>query len=125
MELGIRDRTREVLRAQLADAVLAVFLERGYSSVTVEDAARGAGISRATFFRYFGSKEDVVVASVESARIDYMAGIRALPPDARLTDWEFVRAAIEPVVLAATREPDGLRARLRLIAGEPALKARL
>lgn len=125
MSSGVRDRTRELLRAQLADAILAVFLERGYATVTVEDAAREVGISRATFFRYFGNKEDVVVTSVESAGIDYAAGIRALPQKAQRSGWELVRTAIEPVVLTATRDPDRLRARLRLIAGEPALRARL
>jgi AcrR family transcriptional regulator len=125
MSYGVRDRTRELLRAQLADAILAVFLERGYATVTVEDAAREVGISRATFFRYFGNKEDVVVTSVESSGIDYAAGIRDLPQDVQCTGWELVRTAIEPVVLTATRDPDRLRARLRLITGEPALRARL
>jgi AcrR family transcriptional regulator len=123
--VSIRDRTREAVRAELAKAVLEVFLRRGYAAVTVEDAAREAGISRATFFRYFGSKEDVVVASVESAKVDYLAALRQLPEGKQLSGWRLVRAAIEPVVLTATSEPESLRARLRLIASEPALKRRL
>jgi AcrR family transcriptional regulator len=122
---GIRVRTRELVKAELAAAILAVFIERGYAAVTVDDAARAVGISRATFFRYFGSKEDVVVASVESVRIDYLAAIRDIPTDKRLSGWRLLRAAIEPVVQTATHDPDNLRARLRLIASEPALKSRL
>ncbi|KQR88997.1 hypothetical protein ASF96_04405 [Microbacterium sp. Leaf179] len=102
-----------------------MFLERGYSSVTVEDAAREAGMSRATFFRYFGSKEDVVVAAVESNSIDYATALRALPADARLSNWQLVRLAIEPVIVVAEEDPDGYRARLRLIMSEPALTSRL
>jgi AcrR family transcriptional regulator len=113
------------VRADLARTVLEVFLKRGYGRVTVDDAAREAGISRATFFRYFGSKEDVVVASVESAKIDYLAALKELPEGNQLGGWRLVRAAIEPVVQTATEEPEALRARLRLIAGEPALKRRL
>lgn len=97
----------------------------GYAAVTVDDAARAAGISWATFFRYFGSKEDVVVASVESTKIDYLAGIEAMPAGQHTSGWGLLRAAIELVVQAATQEPEGLRARLRLISSEPALKARL
>lgn len=123
--ISIRDRTREAVRAELAKAVLEVFLKRGYAAVTVDDAAREAGISRATFFRYFGSKEDVVIASVESAKVDYLAALRDLPEGGHLSGWRLVRAAIEPVVLTATNEPESLRARLRLIASEPALKRRL
>lgn len=125
MMMSIRDRTREAVRAELARIVLDVFLKRGYAAVTVDDAAREAGISRATFFRYFGSKEDVVVASVEGTRIDYLEALKELPEGNQLSGWRLVRTAIEPVVLAATSEPDALRARLRLIAGEPALKRRL
>ncbi|NQX16648.1 TetR family transcriptional regulator [Rathayibacter sp. VKM Ac-2857] len=125
MTAALRDRTRVLLRAELAGAVLAVFLERGYSEVTVEEAAREAGVSRATFFRYFRSKEDVVVAAVEQHRVDYAAAVRALPADADLSGWDLVRTAVEPVVVAATRDPDLHRARLRLIASEFTLKARL
>lgn len=122
--MNIRDRTREAVRADLARTVLDVFLKRGYA-VTVDDAAKEAGISRATFFRYFGSKEDVVVASVESAKINYLDALRELPQESIPSGWRLVRAAIEPVVLTATAEPEALRARLRLIASEPALKRRL
>ncbi|MDU0328427.1 TetR family transcriptional regulator [Microbacterium sp. KSW2-21] len=125
MAVGVRDRTRDLLRAQFAAAVLAVFLQRGYSSVTVEDAAREAGISRATFFRYFGSKEDVVVAAVESSSLDHAAALRALPADTRMSGWQLVRLAIEPVITVAAEDPDGYRARLRLIMSEPALTSRL
>ncbi|MFJ4027557.1 TetR family transcriptional regulator [Paenarthrobacter sp. NPDC089989] len=123
--VGIRERTRELVKAELAAAILEVFIERGYAAVTVDDAARAAGISRATFFRYFGSKEDVVVASVESAKIDYLAAIETIAPGSHSGGWHLLRAAIEPVVQTATHEPGQLRARLRLIASEPALKARL
>lgn len=125
MRMGIRDRTRELVKAELAAAILEVFIERGYAAVTVDDAARAAGISRATFFRYFGSKEDVVVASVESAKIDYLAALEALPAEKHFSGWRLLRAAIEPVVETATNEPESLRARLRLIGSEPALKSRL
>ncbi|WP_132436657.1 MULTISPECIES: TetR family transcriptional regulator [unclassified Rathayibacter] len=125
MTAGARNRARDLLRAQFAAAVLEVFLQRGYSTVTVEDAAREAGMSRATFFRYFGSKEDVVVAAVESNSIDHAAALRALPADTRMSGWQLVRLAIEPVIVVAADDPDGYRARLRLIMGEPALTSRL
>lgn len=39
--------------------------ERGWSATTVDDLAKEAGISRATFFRVYGSKEDLVFADHE------------------------------------------------------------
>ncbi len=40
---------------------LDLFLERGYDATTVEDICAAAGIGRTSFFRYFKSKEDVLM----------------------------------------------------------------
>jgi AcrR family transcriptional regulator len=39
---------------------MALFLERGYQEVTIDDICEAAGISKATFFRYFGNKFGLV-----------------------------------------------------------------
>lgn len=122
MDPDLRARTRDVLRAELADAILRVFLERGYA-VTVEEAANAVGISRATFFRYFASKEDVVVAAVERREPDYAAALSGVNPRGR-TLWELARLAVAPVVADAVADPQLRRERLRLIGSQPALRAR-
>ena len=48
---------------------MSLFAERGYADVTVEDIAHEAGISERTFFRYFASKDHLLVAEA-SRRID-------------------------------------------------------
>lgn len=45
---------------RLTEAALTLFDENGYEQTTVDDITRRAGVSRATFFRHFRSKEDVV-----------------------------------------------------------------
>ncbi|MCL2586417.1 MAG: TetR/AcrR family transcriptional regulator [Streptosporangiales bacterium] len=45
---------------RLTEAALTLFDENGYEQTTVDDITRRAGLSRATFFRHFRSKEDVV-----------------------------------------------------------------
>jgi AcrR family transcriptional regulator len=47
---------------QLERAALELFLQSGYGTVTVEQIAQAAGISRRTFFRYFANKSDLFVA---------------------------------------------------------------
>ena len=52
MTLGVRKRSREILRAELAEAAADYCVEHGFDTVTVEEIAQGIGISRATYFRY-------------------------------------------------------------------------
>jgi AcrR family transcriptional regulator len=47
-------------RDRLAEAAFDLFNERGYEQTTVDDIAERAGLGRATFFRHYRSKEEVV-----------------------------------------------------------------
>src|ERR1700722_17996263 len=47
-------------RERLAQAAFDLFKERGYDATTVDDIAERAGLGRATFFRNYRSKEDVI-----------------------------------------------------------------
>ncbi len=125
MSAGVRERARDAMRAELADELFDVLVERGFDQVTVEDVARQGGISRATFFRYFGSKEDLVVASLQSPGSDFGAAVRALGqgPDESL--WALVRRALAPTVAAMEVRHASLRPRLRMISSHPSLRGRL
>ena len=47
-------------RERLAQAAFDLFNERGYEQTTIDDIAERAGLGRATFFRHYRSKEDVI-----------------------------------------------------------------
>lgn len=51
---------RPPARDRLAQAALDLFRDRGYEQTTVDDIAERAGLGRATFFRHYRSKEDVI-----------------------------------------------------------------
>ena len=59
--LSPRDRRRTKLAAQIERIALSLFVQRGISAVTVDEIADAADISRRTFFRYFASKEDLLL----------------------------------------------------------------
>ena len=59
---GARARRRRQVRQHIEDCALRAFAERGFDDVTVEQVCVAAGVSPATFYRYFGAKDEVVFA---------------------------------------------------------------
>jgi AcrR family transcriptional regulator len=57
----MRARTRRIIQAELTEVAQDLFVDSGYEATTVEAIADAAGMSKRTFFRYFASKEDLVI----------------------------------------------------------------
>lgn len=120
--MGLRERTRRAVRAELAELALGLFIERGYEGTTVEDIAAAAGLSKRSFFRYFPTKEDVLFGDVDELAGRIADDLRSRPCDG--TAWECLHAVLsewEPRIHAAQRDLTGMR----LIETTPALRARL
>ncbi|MGW7102140.1 TetR/AcrR family transcriptional regulator [Streptomyces sp. NPDC054838] len=58
---GLRESKKLRTRHQLAATALELFLERGFDAVSVADVAAAAEVSKPTLFRYFPTKEDLVL----------------------------------------------------------------
>ncbi|MFK4505415.1 TetR family transcriptional regulator [Bradyrhizobium daqingense] len=59
---GLREQKRRETLRRIADTGLRLFLRNGYEATTLDAIAEAAGISRRTFFYYFKSKEDIILA---------------------------------------------------------------
>lgn len=80
---GLRARKKERTRDAIGDAAVSLFLEHGFDRVSVNDVAAAADVSKPTLFRYFPTKEDLVLHRFadhqgEAARVvrDRGSGIR-------------------------------------------------
>lgn len=56
---------RQATRDAVVDTALQLFTERGYLAVRVEDIATAAGVSRATFYKYFAEREEILAELFE------------------------------------------------------------
>jgi AcrR family transcriptional regulator len=88
----LREQRRVRTASEIQQAAFALFAERGYDGVTVEDIAHGAGVSERTFFRYFASKDHLLVAEA-SRRIEVIHESLSGQPD-DLDAWTALRNAV-------------------------------
>jgi AcrR family transcriptional regulator len=89
---GLRELRRERNAREIQQAAMSLFAARGYDGVTVEDIAHEAGISERTFFRYFASKDHLLVAEA-SRRIDVIHE-SLVEQDEALDAWHALRNAV-------------------------------
>ncbi|MGV9268338.1 TetR family transcriptional regulator [Kitasatospora sp. NPDC003701] len=127
-DTGLRTLKKQRTRQAIADAAIALFLDRGFDQVSVAEIAAAAEVSKPTLFRYFGSKEELVLHRFadhlgEAGRVvrDRAAGVTAL--DA-LERHHLDRLAARDPNTGLTDDPEVL-AFLRLIYDTPSLSAHL
>jgi AcrR family transcriptional regulator len=121
--VGTREISRHAVRTELARVAFDRFCLTGFNQVTFADLSEAAGVSRSTFLRYFGTKEDVVLYVFDPLG-DVIAD--ALGTDrADEDDWGRLREALGSAVAFLVRDVQHLPTILDLIEQTPALRARL
>jgi AcrR family transcriptional regulator len=119
---SLRERTRRAIRAEVSAAAFDLFDRQGFDSTTVEQIATAAGLSRASFFRYFKAKEDVVLLGLEERGIVIRQALIARPQEE--APWRSLHAALR-TELERTEADGGRALRLsRMLATTPSLRAR-
>jgi AcrR family transcriptional regulator len=118
---GLRERKKARTRASLREHALRLFRENGYEKTTVEQIAAAAEVSPSTFFRYFPTKEDLVLQDDMDTRM--FAALERQPPG--LSPIAAVRAATRQVFGSYTAaDLDILRETTRLTMTVPEVRAR-
>jgi AcrR family transcriptional regulator len=110
-------RRKEDRPAEITQAALAAFAEKGYAATKVDDVAKRAGVSKGLLYLYFKTKEDLfkaVIRSFLSPRID------ALISNIEETDLsaeEFLRGPFLAFAKSLPKSPAKILVRLMIAEG--------
>ncbi len=107
-------------RTDVVAAALELFEGQGFDATSVEQIAQAAGVSRSTFFRQFGGKEDVVFADHEVL----LDELREWLAKGHRDPWVAVCEASERVFRHFAADPEVARRRYRVVRQVPALRER-
>jgi AcrR family transcriptional regulator len=119
---GRREQRRQSVRERLERAGLDLFQRQGYERTTVRDIAAAAGLSPRTFFRHFGSKENVVFAEAEPELRRLVDHVSGQPSD--LGRGDVARQAVVAFAADMQANRDRILAQVTLILQTPSLRRR-
>ncbi|MFF3569132.1 TetR/AcrR family transcriptional regulator [Nocardia jiangxiensis] len=91
----LRQVTRDAIRTRITEEAERLFVEQGFETTTVDVIASRVGMSQRSFFRYFGSKEDVVLDNYDRLGQDLLDRFSACPSSE--PDWVALRRAFDVV----------------------------
>jgi AcrR family transcriptional regulator len=118
---GLRERKKARTRAAIREHALRLFREQGYAATRVEQIAEAAEVSPATFYRYFPTKEDVVLQ--DDLDVLTLGALEAQPPG--LSPLAAVRAAVAAARAGFTEEErERFRQTTELTMAVPEIRAR-
>ncbi|HEU5127625.1 MAG TPA: helix-turn-helix domain-containing protein [Glycomyces sp.] len=92
---NLREASRRAVRTQLAATAQSLFIAKGFEETTVDEIAAAAGISQRSFFRYFASKDDVILDNLDRLSDELAAAVAARPADE--PEWDSLRRAFAPM----------------------------
>ncbi|MBB6732499.1 TetR family transcriptional regulator [Cohnella zeiphila] len=119
-KIGLRERKKRKTRLTLQQQALRLFREQGYRETTIEQIAEACEISPSTFFRYFPTKEALVLDDEYDPIL--VREFQRQPPE--LTPIQAFRAAARAGFAGMTLEESAaLKERIGLMISVPELRA--
>ena len=119
---GLRERKKERTRAEIERVAMRLFLERGFDAVTVDEIGAAAEVSHRTFYRYFSTKEDLVLRDIREFLDEMQEAFSRRPGSEPVI--ESIRAVILQLAEAYEHDADDDRQRVSLLLATPSLQHR-
>ncbi|MFJ6746978.1 TetR/AcrR family transcriptional regulator [Streptomyces sp. NPDC091266] len=118
---GLRERKKIQTRQAIRRAAYRLFEEQGYDATPVDRIAEAADVSPSTVFRYFPTKEDIVLTDEYDAVLE--AGIRARPAGEPMVE-SLRQVTVESLRKITSEDRTELFQRMRLVREVPAIRGR-
>lgn len=99
-----------------------LFLRQGFDKTTVDQIAAEAGLSRTSFFRYFATKEDVILGHLDERGQQVLDALIARPM--REPAWQALRHAFNLIIEETVASPERGLSLARMLTETPSLRAR-
>jgi AcrR family transcriptional regulator len=120
-QASLRERKKALTRSAIEETSFRLFLERGYDETSLEEICDAALVSRRTFFRYFGSKEDLVLAPSKAELSRAAALLQDWPEDGAWRDALF--ALFDTITESLQPDAEMQVVRWKLVTSTPSLFA--
>lgn len=78
----LTEATKAARRAQIIEAAVACFLERGYTNTSMSDIIKASGLSSGSIYSHFTGKEDILISAINERLTSIKALYAALPEGA-------------------------------------------
>jgi AcrR family transcriptional regulator len=120
-ESTLWQRSRQAAYAEITSVAMRLFLDQGFDQTTIDQIASTAGISRRSFFRYFGTKEDIVLGDLGTQGELMRDALERVP--SAVGPWEALRQALHEVDALAI-DPGVTFKIATMMYGTPSLRSR-
>ena len=90
----------EIRRAEIMDAAMLLFMEKGYANTTTQDIVDKVNISRGLLYYHFKNKEDILYCLVERYSEKLLSDIHVIVYDDDKTAIEKIRAFIDATIIS-------------------------
>src|SRR5690349_10571772 len=123
---GLRERKKQQTHDALSKAAIDLFIEHGFYAVPVTDIAAVVEVSKPTLFKYFPSKEDLVMHRIEDHRREAARVVTESPqPPVEALRAHFLEGLAEREPTTGLNDVPQVVAYYNLVFSTPALATRL
>jgi AcrR family transcriptional regulator len=120
--MGLREMKKERTRSDIIRVATRMFASRGFDEVTVDEIAAEAEVSHRTFYRYFATKEELVLGARQNGLADFVTMFTKRPKTESVI--ASVRGAIMDLAASYEHDRDNDRERAALVRSTPSLQQR-